>query len=116
MDGIRTATAAQRDTPTVNPGRMSDAEYRAGIDLVAAAVRILLLTPVDQMRVALGYAETLAPVLEPTAYQRGGADNLYDQREILEAAAGLVKAARRIPAGPPLTHQFRDPSVTQGRE
>lgn len=75
---------------------LTDAEYRSHMDLVAAAVRMLRILPLQQLRDIVERAETLAPLLEPTAYQRGGADNLLDQRDILDAAIGLVRAAERV--------------------
>ncbi len=43
-------------------------------------------------------AETLGPILEPTAYIRGGADNLQDQRELIEAFIPFANAARKLKA------------------
>jgi hypothetical protein len=75
---------------------MTGEEYRAAMDQLAFAVRCVQLLPLDEMREHLGKAETLGPILDPTAYQRGGADNLDDQRDILDAAYAVRRATERI--------------------
>jgi hypothetical protein len=74
---------------------MTDAEYRAGMALVTFGVRILLTAPVDRLRHNLAQVETLGPLVEPTAYLRGGADRLREQRELLDAVDRLVAVARK---------------------
>lgn len=77
---------------------IGDAEYRMVMDLIAGAVRTLRLLPIGQLRDIVGRAEILGPLLEPTAYIRGGGDNLRDQSELLAAVAGVVAVAERIEA------------------
>ena len=75
---------------------MNDAEYRMNMDLVASAARLLLLVPVAELLDIVNHSETVGPILEPTAYQRGGADRLHEQRQVLEAALVLQGVARRF--------------------
>jgi hypothetical protein len=74
---------------------MTDAEYRTGMDLVSAACRMLLMVPIDDLLATVQHAETVGPILEPTAFLRGGGDNLAAQREILQAALRLRQVAER---------------------
>jgi hypothetical protein len=78
---------------------MTDRQYEAHMDTVAEVVRWLLTVPVEDLLSTISRAETLGPVLEPTAYQRFGSRNLADQRRILEAALGLQRAARKVLEG-----------------
>jgi hypothetical protein len=71
-------------------------QYRLWMDALVETFRPVQLVPLDEMREHLGRAETLGPILEPTAYQRGGADNLDDQRDILNAAYAVRRATERI--------------------
>lgn len=75
---------------------MSNEEYRAGLNMVTGAIRVLRLVPVAQMREQLGLVEAVAPVLDPTAYLRGGANNLRDQAEVLAAVANLLEVVERV--------------------
>ena len=74
---------------------MTGADYRFGMDLVAAACRLLLVVPVDELLATVEHAETVGPILEPTAFLHGGGDNLAAQREILQAAQALRRVAER---------------------
>jgi hypothetical protein len=75
--------------------QLTDAEYRTYMDLVTAACRMLLMVPIDDLLATVQHAETLGPILEPTAFLRGGADNLAAQREVLQAAQRLREVAER---------------------
>ena len=75
---------------------MDNDEYRTEMDLVVNFARMIQLLPVDELTQALGKVETLAPIFEPTAYLRGGADNLQDQRALLTAVAAVKQAMDRI--------------------
>jgi hypothetical protein len=74
---------------------MTGLEYRAHMDLVMAACRLLLEVPIDELLATVERAETLAPIVEPTAFLRGGGENLVAQREVLEAAQRLRRVAER---------------------
>lgn len=84
--------------PTDGVPYLNEAEYRSYMDLIMSQVRTLRLVPVARMRDLVGRAEALGPILDTTAYQRGGANNLRDQSEILAAVAALVAVADRIEA------------------
>lgn len=75
---------------------MTNEEWTAAIGMVTSAARTLQLLPLQQMLDDLGMMETVAPLLEPTAYAGGGATNLQDQRELLEAALRVQQAATNI--------------------
>jgi hypothetical protein len=81
--------------------QLTDAEYRTYMDLVAAACRMLIMVPIDELLGTVQHAETVAPILEPTAFLRGGGDNLAAQREILQAALRLRRVAERHQAPVP---------------
>ena len=78
---------------------LSGEEFHAAWQRIGIAVTLLAedeaLDPLSQMIVR---AETLGPILEPTAYMRGGADNLQDQAEILGAVVQLRAVHRRVKA------------------
>ncbi len=75
---------------------LTDLEYTVGIDLVTNAVRILRVAPVARLLATLSPIEALAPVLEPTAFARGGARNLDHQRRLLKAVAEVLRVADDI--------------------
>lgn len=71
-------------------------DFKSAMDRVMLAVSLLRLEPIDELREMVERAETLGPILEPTAYQRGGGTNLYHQRLILDAVANLARVADKI--------------------
>jgi hypothetical protein len=75
---------------------MSDAEYRAHMNALAALVRVMRTLPVDALLDIVQRCETVAPLLEPTAYMRGGSRRLDEQRRLLTAARDLVRVAEAI--------------------
>lgn len=80
---------------------MNDAEYTAAMNTLAAAGRIVLAVDVDELRNIVARSEALGPVLEATAYHRGGGRRLAEQREFLDAAATFRAACERLrPAEP----------------
>jgi hypothetical protein len=80
-------------------GPLTAAEYTHGLDVIASAVRILRFAPVDRLLATLGPVEALAPVLEPTAFVRGGGRNLDHQRRLLEAVQGVLAVVEQIERG-----------------
>lgn len=72
------------------------AEYPMLLDLLTSATRTIMLLPLQAMSNFVGHAETIGPILEPTAYARGGGRNLADQAALIEAAIGLQRAAEKI--------------------
>lgn len=79
---------------------MSDNDYRGHMDVLASAGRSLLLVAetvdVPELLRIVNEAETLGPILEPTAYQRGGGTNLTDQRRFLEAIQAFQRACQSV--------------------
>lgn len=73
--------------------------YAEQLDLLAALVRPLLVVDVEPLREQVGKFEALGPVLEPTAYQRGGGERLVQQRRFLDAVAQFQRNVRdAVPA------------------
>lgn len=75
---------------------MSAAEYTDTLDVVTGLVRSLLLIPADRMLTTLARIETVAPILDPTAYRNGGMINLDDQRRLIQAVDQLREVAIEI--------------------
>lgn len=78
------------------PEPMSGDEFKTAMDRISLVVGLLREEPIDRLVGMVDWAQTLGPLLEPTAYMRGGGDNLRDQAEILHAAAALVAASDRV--------------------
>jgi hypothetical protein len=77
---------------------MSDVTYRTNLDMIASSIALLRLLPIVEMRQLVDEMQTLGPILEPTAYLRGGGDNLRDQAEVLTAVAALLAVVDRVEA------------------
>lgn len=75
---------------------MTDDEYKLHMGMLKDAIRLLSMVPVRELRDMVSKADVLGPILEPTAYVRGGADNLRDQREILDAALHLMEVVDKV--------------------
>lgn len=81
------------------PGQpLSAAQYEAALEMLAQAFRLVQLVPIEPLREHLAKVETLGPILDPTAYMRGGRERLADQRDVIEAAAGVWRALDRVRA------------------
>lgn len=82
------------------PGQPFSAEqYRTYMDVIVNVLRVLNAVGPDVIRgleTFLRKAETLAPILDPSAYMRGGADNLANQRDVLTAMIAVRSALDRI--------------------
>jgi hypothetical protein len=74
---------------------MTGQEYETHMGLVAGAVRVLLMVPLEELLGIVQHAETVGPILHPGEFQRGGGENLVVQRDVLEAALVLRRAAER---------------------
>jgi len=70
---------------------MTSIEYEGQLQLLAMVAQLIADVPVADLLNHVTHAETLGPLLEPTAWIRGGGDNLQDARDLLEAAWPLVK-------------------------
>lgn len=80
-------------TPLTAPSQAEvNRDYVQWMDMLLITLRPLLLMPLAELANAVERAETLGPLLEPTAYMRGGADNLMAQRRIIDAALALQRA------------------------
>lgn len=77
---------------------MTNEEYEAVLDTATAAARLLLMIgdKLDEARTDLSTIEAVAPILEPTAYQRGGMRRLDEQRRFLNAAIALRDVSKAI--------------------
>lgn len=80
---------------------MSDPQYdptqwEMYLELVKGIAQGLAYIPVRDMLRELSKMEALAPILQPTEYINGGADNLRDQAELLRAVLGVQEAMNRI--------------------
>lgn len=64
--------------------------------MFALHLQPLVATPLTQLIDVNERMQTLGPLLEPTAYQRGGAQNLHDQRRLLDAARALQRVMWEI--------------------
>jgi hypothetical protein len=77
---------------------MTDDEVREAypnlLDVLVQVCRALLPLPLAQMASVNETMQTLAPIVEPTAYMRGGMENLRDQRRVIDAAANLHRVLR----------------------
>lgn len=79
------------------PGQpLSTAQFKAEMDLLVGSMHVVQFVELGPLWEWLEKAETLGPILDPTMYMRGGADNLADQREILQAAQAVQGALDRI--------------------
>ncbi|MDP4501037.1 hypothetical protein [Nonomuraea turcica] len=67
----------------------------------AAFYRIADLFDLDQLRSLCAQYQALAPIIQPPAYQQGGARRLDDQEAFLAAIHRLVEDLRKLdPASP----------------
>lgn len=74
--------------------------YVTRLELLVGAVRAFLVTAeaveVDDLLNSALHMDTIAPLLEPTAWMRGGGDNLADQVALLRAAKDFVAAVQKM--------------------
>jgi hypothetical protein len=75
--------------------------YAECLDALVAVCQPLMLLPIAEMQSANERFQALGPILDPTAYQRGGSQNLHDQRSIIDAALGLQRACEALRPGDP---------------
>lgn len=83
---------------------MDHSRYTAKFEALTHVARLMIQTAdgvnLPEMRNTLGQMEALAPVLEPTAYMRGGGMNLADQAAFLRAVDEFVTALRKLDRRP----------------
>ncbi len=75
---------------------MTEHEYKAYLHRLALAASVISDVPIAELRNYLTHAETLGPILEPTAWIRGGADNLAEHGRLVGAAGPLVAFGREL--------------------
>ena len=69
---------------------MEAIEYESSLQRLSMAAQLVADVPIADLLNHVSHAETLGPLLEPTAWIRGGGDNLRDARDLIEAARPLV--------------------------
>lgn len=77
---------------------MTPDEFKATMDLATSGARMLLALG-DQLEECLdvvSYRGALAPIVEPTAYMRGGMERLSDQERFLRAAIRFRDACEAL--------------------
>ena len=75
---------------------LTEHEYKAHLHRLALAAKVISDIPIAELRNFITHAETLGPILEPTAWIRGGADNLREHEELVRAAGPLVAFGERL--------------------
>lgn len=74
---------------------MTAEEYRANLELVANAARIIVLVDVGDMLDRINRADTLGPMLDPTLWRdKQGA--MHEDEEMLRAALPLWRWAKKV--------------------
>ena len=68
-------------------------EYEAMFGMIVNSARILDIVPMREMLDTVNRADSVGPILDPTAYMKG-MKNLPPQRRVLEAAIALHKAVK----------------------
>jgi len=72
---------------------MTEDDYRIQMDWVVTAAQIVRRAPIDELLEIVNKADSLEPVLAPTAYRNGGMLHLEQQRQLLQAASLFCTAA-----------------------
>jgi hypothetical protein len=70
--------------------------YPQLIHMLALMCRPLLTLPLAEMAAVNEEFQTIAPIVEPTAYMRQGAENLHDQRKVIDGALALRRIMESI--------------------
>lgn len=68
-------------------------EYEAMFGMIVNSARILDFVPMQKMLDTVNRADSIGPILDPTAYMKG-MKNLPPQRRVLEAAIAFHKAVK----------------------
>ncbi len=67
---------------------MTEDDYRTQMDWVITAPQIVRRAPIDELLEIVNKADTLGPVLDPTAYRNGGmlrVEQRVTHRDLMEA-------------------------------
>lgn len=98
-DDMRQAAAILDELNESHPAPAgADVDYTAGLDCLTALCRSINLLPLREMQATNERMQALGPILEPIAYQRGGGQNLDDQRRVIDAARALQVVCEDIAA------------------
>jgi hypothetical protein len=79
--------------------RLTAGDYTAGLDALTSVCRVLIGLPVEQLRQANEHFQAIGPVMDPTAFMRGGGDRLREQRIVIDAACHLKAACESLRPG-----------------
>lgn len=77
------------------PDKARAFDYRAELTRISITLPLFATVELEQLEEQLSLAETMGPFVDPTKYMRGGAENLAAQRELLCAAAPMIRLARQ---------------------
>lgn len=77
---------------------MKHEEYEAAMTQIGLMAGLAADIDTAALQNHITTAETLGPILEPTAWIYGGDNNLRDQRELIDAFASFANKARKLKA------------------
>ncbi len=75
---------------------LAECEYKAHLHKLALAAAVISDVPIGELQNFMIHAETLGPILAPSEWIRGGADNLREHNDLVRAAAPLVAFGQRL--------------------
>lgn len=75
---------------------LDERQYIDYINLLTEIIKPLQLLPLAAMAETNERMQTIAPFVNPTAYQRGGARNLDQQRRVIDGARALQRVVDDI--------------------
>lgn len=75
---------------------LTSIEYKSHLSRLSMVAQLVADVPIADLLNHVSVCETLGPLLEPTAYIRGGSDNVRDARDLLEAASPLVSFGAKL--------------------
>jgi len=83
--------------PTTQPLSEDEFQMMWGVLLgIARSAQFFTIEDVERMQHGVSVSETLAPLLYPTEYIRGGRNNLEEQRALIEGFLTFRKAIEQI--------------------
>jgi hypothetical protein len=92
------AVKAVREEPPMT--EMTEDTYPAALTVLTTLTRAMLQlaekVDIPEMRRIVARFETIAPIIEPTAYQSGGGLNLRDQDALLAALDRFITDVRKL--------------------
>ncbi len=83
--------------PTTQPLSEDEFQMMWGVLLgIARSAQFFTIEDVERMQHGVSVSETLAPMLFPTEYIRGGRNNLEEQRVLIEGFFAFRKAIEQV--------------------